>query len=141
MKTFKMISFQYMSATGTQVIPLIDGIVINQENSHQSWIVEIYTPAEHRVLFDELLANQTIFDAQIVISFPDNEPAPFSLVVTKIKAIGDYISILCQGKIKIQRKRYAERLLQELLAEGISNDVLLERFEKGMKEHPKLKNT
>lgn len=140
MKTFKMMSFQYVSPAGIQAIPLTDGIIINQENSHQAWILEIYTPLEHRTLFESLLLSEEIFEAQVIISFPDNEPASFSLVVSKIEEIGDHVSILCRGTLKSQRKRYAERLLQELLAEGISNEELLPLFEKGMKERPKLKN-
>ena len=51
-----------------------------------------------------------------------------------------HISVLLKGTLKAQRKRYAEQLLQELLAEGLSNEELLARFENGMKERPKLKN-
>ena len=53
MKTFKMMAFDMKTAEGTQKFPLIDGIVINQENSHQLWILELFLPATYRSLFEE----------------------------------------------------------------------------------------
>ena len=135
-----MLAFDFMSTGSIQQIPLTDGIIINQENSHNSWILELYIPNTYRDIFNPLLATNTVLDARAVISFPDNEPASFSLVVSNIKDIGDHISVLLKGTLKAQRKRYAEQLLQELLAEGLSNEELLIRFESGMKERPKLKN-
>ena len=134
-------SFDLLHDDGSsESIPLTDGIIINQENSHNSWILELYIASCHRETFDRLMAAGDVFEAHAVISFPDNEPAPFSLVVEKVKEIGDYVSVLCKGTLKAQRKRYAELLLQELIAEGLPNDELLTRFESGMKERPKLKD-
>ena len=135
-----MLAFDLLSTGNIQQIPLTDGIIINQENSHNSWILELYIPNTYRDVFNPLLTSNTVFDARAVISFPDNEPAAFSLVVSTIKDIGDHISVLLKGTLKAQRKRYAEQLLKELLAEGLSNEELLTRFEIGMKERPKLKN-
>ena len=134
-------SFDLMNDGSAESIPLTDGIIINQENSHNAWILELYIASDYRGTFDRLMAAGDVFEARAVISFPDNEPAPFSLVVEKVKEIGDYVSVLCKGTLKAQRKRYAELLLQELIAEELPNDELLNRFERGMKERPKLKNT
>lgn len=134
-------SFDLMNDGSAESIPLTDGIIINQENSHNAWILELYIASGYRGTFDRLMAAGDVFEAHAVISFPDNEPAPFSLVVEKVKEIGDYVSVLCKGTLKAQRKRYAELLLQELIAEELPNDELLTRFERGMKERPKLKNT
>ena len=134
-------SFDLMNDGSSESIPLTDGIIINQENSHNAWILELYIASDYRGTFDRLMAAGDVFEARAVISFPDNEPAPFSLVVEKVKEIGDYVSVLCKGTLKAQRKRYAELLLQELIAEELPNDELLTRFERGMKERPKLKNT
>ena len=134
-------SFDLMNDGSSESIPLTDGIIINQENSHNAWILELYIASDYRETFDRLMAAGDVFEARAVISFPDNEPAPFSLVVEKVKEIGDYVSVLCKGTLKAQRKRYAELLLQELIAEALPNDELLTRFERGRKERPKLKNT
>ena len=141
MKTFKMMAFDMMTAEGTQKFPLIDGIVINQENSHQLWILELFIPATYRSLFEEYMKSGDLFDARVVISFPDNEPAPFAVVVSAVQEIGEHISVLLKGRLKAQRKKYAEQLLHQLLADGHRNDELLERFEKGMKERPALKES
>ena len=133
-----MMSFDLLSEDGEQAIPILDGLVINQENSHQSWVLELFISSKHRSIFDQLYISSHVFDAQVVISFPDNEPAPFSLVVCAIETIGDHSSILLKGKIKARRKRYAELLLQQLLTEGLSNEELLERFQQGMLKRPKI---
>ncbi|MEO4054091.1 YwpF family protein [Solibacillus sp. CAU 1738] len=138
MKTFKMMSFDLLSEDGEQTIPITDGLIINQENSHQSWVLELFIPSQHRTIFEKLQATGDVFDARAVISFPDNEPAPFSLVVSSMKNIGDHVSVLLKGKIKARRNRYAELLLQQLLAEGLSNKELLIRFEQGMLKRPKI---
>ena len=50
-------------------------------------------------LFQKLLEDQTVIKAQIVISFPDNDPAYFLIVVTSIHHIGyNNISVLLKGK-------------------------------------------
>lgn len=139
MKTFKMLSFDMITKNGTQQIPLKDGIIINQENSHHSWILELYISTDYRSDFHALLQSAELFEARVVISFPENEPAPFSVTVTLIRDIGEGISVLLKGTLKAQRKKYAEQLLKELLEEELSKDELLARFEHGMKIRPKLK--
>lgn len=131
-------SFELLSEDGEQAIPIIDGLVINQENSHQSWVLELFISSKYHSIFEQLFISGHVFDARAVISFPDNEPAPFSLVVCAIENIGDNLSVLLKGKIKARRKRYAELLLQQLLAEGLSNEELLEQFEQGMLKRPKI---
>lgn len=140
MKTFKMLSFDLVTKDGMQPFPLVDGIIINQENSHQSWILELFMDCQYRSIFDELLANATVFNVRAVISFPDNEPAPFQVVVHTVQEIGEHISVLLKGTLKTKRSKYAEQLLAELLVEGVTLDKLLDRFSHGMKERPKLKN-
>lgn len=140
MKTFKMLSFDLVTKDGMQPFPLVDGIIINQENSHQSWILELFLDRQYRSTFDELLASATVFNVRAVISSPDNDPAPFQVIVHNVQEIGEHISVLLKGTLKIKRSKYAEQLLAELLAEGVSLDKLLERFSHDMKERPKLKN-
>ncbi|RKJ17563.1 hypothetical protein D7X33_46510, partial [Butyricicoccus sp. 1XD8-22] len=115
MKTFKMLSFDLIKDDEELNFPLIDGIVINQENSYKSWILEIFISKEHIASFQELQTSGEVFDANVVISFPENEPAPFSVVVSEIKEIGEKVSVLMKGKVKQVRIKYAEQLLKKLL--------------------------
>ncbi|MER1984362.1 MAG: YwpF family protein [Solibacillus sp.] len=141
MKTFKMMAFDIVTESNVTRFPIQDGILINQENSHQLWILELFLPKEYKAIFEEKLASGELFHARAVISIPDNEPAPFAVVVDTIKEIGDHISVLLKGRLRAQRKKYAEMLLYQLLEEGWRNEELLERFERGMRERPSLKNS
>lgn len=140
MKTFKMLSFDLVTEDGLQNFPLVDGIVINQENSHQSWILELFISQEHHPTFYDLLEKKAVFDVRVVISFPENDPAPFQVMVHKVQEIGDHLSVLFKGTLKANRSKYAEQLLAELLSEGISIEELLNRFSNDMRMRPKLKN-
>ena len=140
MKTFKMLSFDLVTEDGVENIPLVDGIVINQENSHQSWILELFISQKYHPIFNNLLEKKAVFDVRAVISFPENDPAPFHVTVYTVREIGNQLSVLLKGTLKAKRSKYAEQLLAELLAEGISIEELLNRFSHDMKTRPKLKN-
>lgn len=139
MKTFKMLSFDLVTENGVQNVPLIDGIVINQENSRQSWILELFVSQKYHSTFSDLLKKNAIFDVRVIISFPENDPAPFHVVVHTIQEIGDHLSVLLKGTITAKRSKYAEQLLAQLLSEGIPAEELLHRFTNDMKMRPKLK--
>lgn len=139
MKTFKMLSFDLVTKEGIQRFPLVDGIIINQENSHQSWILELFIAQKYRPTFDDLLEKKAVFDVQAVISFPDNDPAPFRVAIHTVQIIGNHLSVLLKGTLTTKRSKYAERLLAELLSEGVPVEELLTRFAHDMKIRPKLK--
>ena len=138
LKTFKMLSFEMDYQKKLQRFPLIDGLVINQENSHQLWTLELFLPKEYEELFEELLHSQSVIKAQVVISFPDNDPAPFLVVVSSIHRIQEHISVLLKGRITQKTRQYAELLLQKLLSLNLSKKELLEEFERGLRERPKI---
>lgn len=139
LKTFKMLSFALIKEDSKQNFPLIDGIVINQENSHKSWVLELFISKEHIATFQQLHKSGEVVDVHVVISFPDNEPAPFSVVVSDIREIRGNYSVLLKGAVTQLRKKYAEHLLKLLLEEDLPKEELIDRFEKGMKERPKLR--
>lgn len=131
MKTFKMLSFSLMTPEGNQNLPLQDGLVINQENSFQTWILELFLSNEYKPLFEKLLANGDVFDANVIISFPDNDPAKFTLVVDLIKDINDNISVLLKGKIVNSiRNSKAKTLLDEIAKLGLSEEEIIAELNK-----------
>ena len=138
LKTFKLLSFDLLIDGEIKKFPLVDGIIINQENSHQTWVLELYTSADYRDFFNDHILSGALLDARVIISLPDNEPAPFSVVVHSLTPIDGKISVLLKGRLKAQRKKYAELLLSQLLEKGLRNDELLESFEQGMRERPSL---
>jgi hypothetical protein len=141
MKTFKMLSFDLINDDGGLNIPIIDGIVINQENSRKSWVLELFISKDYQSIFEKLKNSNEVFEVHVIISFPDNEPAPFRVAVSNIREIGEKISVLVKGTIKTRRSRYAEQLLKSLLNEELSSEDLMNRFEKGMRERPLLKDS
>lgn len=134
-----MISVEVMQENGVLAFPLYDGIIINQENSHRLWVLELFIDAKYKDIMDKWKVEETLLTVRVVISYPGNEPASFDVAVENWSQIGDRISVLMKGRLKRARSKYAEHLLEELLDEGFAGDALLEQFEMGMWDRPKLK--
>lgn len=139
MKTFKMISIDIIKEKEIFSIPLEDGIVINQENTSRSWILELFIDQKHEAFFKQFQSSNEVINARVVISYPENEPAHFEVVTYSVKEIGQHISVLLKGTLKRVRRKYAESLLAELIEEGLSGEELLAKFEQDMKTRPSLK--
>lgn len=139
MKTFKMLSVGIVNEDHLQDFPLIDGIIINQENSHHLWILEMFIDQKYQETFEKWKAEEALLEAKVVISYPENEPAAFRVAVEDVKQIGDNISVLLKGRLKRARAQYAEQLLEELIGEGLGGNDLLSRFEADMRSRPRLK--
>lgn len=139
MKTFKMISVSIISDNEEVPITIEDGIVINQENSSRSWILELFTDQKYENYFNELKTSNKVYDVKVIISYPENEPAHFEVVTYSVKQIGNHLSVLLRGTLKRVRRKYAESLLSELIEEGFTGEDLLSKFENDMKTRPALK--
>ena len=140
MKTFKMLSVGILHEGQVKDFPLIDGIIINQENSHRMWILEMFIDAKHKDFFELKMKNdEELLEAKVVISYPENDPAAFRVAIHAIKEIDDNISVLMKGRLKRVRSQYAEQLLEELISDDLEGKALLERFESDMKSRPRLK--
>lgn len=137
MKTFKMISFQFLD-DGVD-IPLIDGITINQENEEKTWILELFISKKYQNIFESLKNSNKIFEVLVVITSPQNEPAPFIVSVINVEEMDENVSVLLKGTLREVRLKYAEKLLKALLEENLSKDELLEQFILGMRKRPRLK--
>lgn len=126
MKTFKMLSFSLIEPNENRALPIIDGLVINQENSFRTWILELFLANEYKELFENLLSTGDVFEANVTISFPDNDPAKFTLVVDLIKEINDNISVLLKGKIVNPTRRLnADIIFDDLAKLGLSEQEIL----------------
>lgn len=134
-----MISISVLDGDQYRDFPLIDGIIINQENSHRVWILEMFIDGKYKSFFEPKINNEALIEAKAVISYPENEPATFQVSVHHVKEIGDHVSVLMKGRLKRDRSQYAEQLLAQLLQEGLEGQELLEKFELSMKDRPRLK--
>lgn len=139
MKTFKMLSVEVVQDDGVLPFPLYDGIIINQENSHRLWVLELFIDEKYKDIMEQWKVEKKVLTARVVISYPGNEPASFIVAVEDWRQIGDRISVLMKGRLKRARSKYAEHLLEELLEDGFEGDELLEQFETGMWDRPKLR--
>ncbi len=140
MKTFKLMSFDVFDGEGFKKYPLDDGIIINQESSHQSWVLEIFGDAAYAKDFEQYIGTDTILEIRAVISHPNNEPASLRVLVQQIKHVdGNRVSILFKGQLKTRyRQQYAELLLEHLVKQGIEGEELIRQFDIGMKTRPRL---
>jgi len=134
-----MISVSIISDNEEVPITIEDGIVINQENSSRSWILELFTDQKYENYFNELKTSNKVYDVKVIISYPENEPAHFEVVTYSVKQIGNHLSVLLRGTLKRVRRKYAESLLSELIEEGLTGEDLLSKFENDMKTRPALK--
>lgn len=134
-----MLSVGIVNENSVQDFPLIDGIIINQENSHRLWVLEMFIDQVHQSTFEKWMADEVLLDAKVVISYPENDPAPFRVAVEAVKQIGNNVSVLLKGRLKRARSQYAEQLLEELIDEGLAGTELLRRFEGDMRSRPRLK--
>jgi len=139
MKSFKMLTLGVVENEEIVDYPLKDGMCINQENSHRSWILEAYMDRQYKDVFTQHEKSQEPIDVKVVISYPENEPAAFNVAVYAVKEIGENISVLMKGTLKRIRSQYAEQLLEQLLEDGLAGEELLERFKEDMKSRPRLK--
>lgn len=139
MKTFKMLSLGVVKDDEVIDYPLIDGIIINQENSHRSWVLEMLMELDYKESFDRMMETGHIYDVKVVISYPGNEPATFEVAIYDVKVMGNQVSVLMKGTLKRARRKYAETLLSELLEDGLEGEELLERFESDMRTRPGLR--
>lgn len=139
MKTFKMLSMGLVDDEDILDFPLEDGIIINQENSHRSWVLEMLMDLSHEERFKTMMDSGKIYDVKVVISYPGNEPATFEVGIYAVKRMGNHISVLMKGILKRARRKYAESLLSELLDDGLDGEQLLKRFESDMRSRPVLR--
>lgn len=137
LKTFKIVALQIYADKKAINIPLNDGLIINKENEDGVWIIEAFIEKQYMEQFQKRYENQEAFEIRVVITHAANDPAPFTVKVHTIQVLGDYISVLFEGRLSKRRNEYPEILLDDLIKEGFSGEQLLEEFRKRMKKDRK----
>ncbi|MDT0711655.1 YwpF-like family protein [Mammaliicoccus sciuri] len=140
MKTFKAVRFQIVDDEQITEYELLDGIIINKENSGTGWLLETLISDIHYEQMKEYHDNQTLLDTRVVITRPSNDPALFDATIKYIEQLEDKISVVFECHIYTLRQVYAERLLEQLIDEGLSGDELKTSFNRLMQSKPKLKD-
>ncbi|WP_323704246.1 YwpF-like family protein [Mammaliicoccus sp. Dog046] len=140
MKTFKAVRFQIVNDEQITEYELLDGIIINKENSGTGWLLEILISDIHLDQMKTYYEQQTLLDTRVVITRPSNDPALFDATIKYIQELGTQISVVFECHIYTLRQVYAERLLEQLIDEGLSGDELKTSFNRLMQSKPKLKD-
>lgn len=139
MKTFKLVALEVVDDGNTVEIALEDGLIINKENEHASWLLEAYTDLSLYDFFKKIEEQSREIIVQAVISKRENTPAYFQTRITSLHKFDNHISVLFEGQLRRNRSDYSELLLDSLLEKGLGGQALLEEFKDKMKSKPKLK--
>ncbi|MBO1004772.1 YwpF-like family protein [Pseudogracilibacillus auburnensis] len=135
MKTFKIVELQVVEDEKSKhLIPLIDGLVINKENENNDWIIEAYANKSHLPFFEKLQGKNNTFEIRVVITHPENDPAPFTVSIHSILPFEDHCSVLFEGKLTERRMDSSELLLNDLIKAGLSGEALLKEFKTRLRE-------
>ncbi|MBS4175446.1 YwpF-like family protein [Bacillus sp. FJAT-49736] len=134
MKTFKIVSLQVIVNGNIKDIPLEDGLIINKEDGKKNWLIEAYISKEYYDFFRAAQESPDELDVQVVITNEANDPAPLKTHIRGIKQFKNYISVLLEGYIRIQRSNYAELLLSDIVQEGFTGEELIQEFKSRMKK-------
>ncbi|AKS66610.1 hypothetical protein RN70_03895 [Staphylococcus schleiferi] len=141
MKTFKAVRFQIVSENSTVTeYELIDGVIINKENSGTGWLLEIVISDVHQEQMEQYMAEEKLLDIRVVITRPSNDPALFDATIKHITPLKEYISVVFECHIYTLRQVYAESLLEQLVNEGLEGDELITTFNRMMQSKPRLKD-
>lgn len=128
MKTFKLISLKVLEPKERKKeIPLIDGLIIDQEDDNHRWIIEAFIDGTFREYFQSLRAKEEIL-VEVKITKESNDPAIFTTKISRLQEIDERMNVLFIGKIVDERKSKFEQKLVELIDAGYEGKELLEQF-------------
>lgn len=137
MKTFKLIDLaieERIDGTEThKEIHIDQGLVINQEESDNHWLLECVISNDQRDTFEKYLDKNEEFNIWVTITKKTNHPAHLLVTAKNIITLDKGVSILLDGRMVSNRfKEESEGILEELLEEGYTGQELLENFRKNL---------
>lgn len=138
MKTFKLVSLQVVEGEELHDIPLVDGLIINKEDEHNTWLIESFIDSKFFDLFKEVSDKEQELLIQVVISKKENSPAPFKVKIRSMQVLDNHMSILFEGTLKKSTHDYAGLLLHDLIEKGLTGDQLLSEFKEQIQSRPKI---
>ncbi|WP_226578142.1 YwpF-like family protein [Halobacillus litoralis] len=134
MKTFKLISLDIVEEKNEDItqrrIKLQDGLIINREDDHGRWVIEVYVDESYNDFFDAMHRNEEEIIIQAKITKQTNRPATFMVKPIDINRIGDGMNVIFMGTIIDRQQEQVEKVLKQLMDEGYQGEELLEQFKK-----------
>ncbi|MFS0821395.1 YwpF family protein [Bacillus sp. 1P02SD] len=141
MKTFRLVSLMVLhqdeQPSRIEEIPLMDGLIINQEDGENSWIVEAFIEKSYKPIFEKAKQEDTKLNLQVTISKKSNDPASLMGEVKIIKVMDNTVSVLLEGNLVPSRLNMAEIVLTDLIQQGLQGEGLLAEFKNRLQEKKK----
>lgn len=138
MKTFKLVSLMVLHRdeppNRIEEIPLIDGLIINQEDGENSWFVEALVDKKYKPIFEKAYQNNVKLNLQVTITKKSNDPASLLGTVKIIKEMEQHVSVLLEGNLVSSRLKWAEIILNDLINQGLQGHDLLSAFKTKLQE-------
>jgi hypothetical protein len=139
MKSFKLYSLDVVDNDTSVEVPLEDGLILNKEDEHSTWLLEAYTDLSLYDYFKNISEQKRDIIVEAVITKKENAPAYFQTKICSLTKFDKHISVLFEGKIRRNKSDYSELLLESLLQKGFEGPALLSEFRDKMQSKPKLK--
>jgi hypothetical protein len=142
MKTFKLAALSILhDDVHREEISLIDGLIINKEDSRNRWLIETYLDKKYKELFSRLQQANEEFRLQVTISHKSNDPANMLATVRSITMMSEHMSVLMDGLLVRNKTDLAEIVLANLVEQGLQGEALLKEFKHQLHERRGLKET
>jgi len=139
MKSFKLYSLDVVDNDTSVEVPLVDGMILNKEDEHSTWLLEAYTDLSLYDYFKNISEQKRDIIVEAVITKKENAPAYFQTKICSLTKFDKHISVLFEGKIRRNKSDYSALLLESLLQKGLEGPALLTEFRDKMQSKPKLK--
>ncbi|MFD1415421.1 YwpF-like family protein [Oceanobacillus jeddahense] len=128
-KTFKLrklVILDYDKGLEGTEVHLIDGLIINREDDHDTWLIEGFINRSYWNYFKDKLNEELM--VQATITKDTNEPASFITKLTEMHEIGEQMNVMLMGKIIDKQKKDVEQLLTRLVEKGYEGENLIQKF-------------
>jgi len=139
MKSFKLYSLDVVDDGNSVEIPLVDGLILNKEDEHSTWLLEAYTDLSLYDYFKKISEEDRDIIIEAVITKKENAPAYFQTKICSLLKFENHLSVLFQGQLRRNKSDYSELLLDSLVEKGLNGPELLKEFKEKMKSKPKIK--
>ena len=139
MKSFKLYSLEVVEDENSVEIPLVDGLILNKEDEHSTWLLEAYTDLSLFDYFKKISEADRDLIIEAVITKKENAPAYFQTKICSLTKFERHISVLFEGHLRRNKSDYSELLLDSLIEKGLEGTELLKEFKDKMKSKPKIK--
>src|SRR3954466_5258501 len=118
MKSFKLYSLDVVDNDTSVEVPLEDGLILNKEDEHSTWLLEAYTDLSLYDYFKKISEKDRDIIVEAVITKKENAPAYFQTKICSLTKFETHISVLFEGRIRRNKSDYSELLLENLLQKG-----------------------